>query len=95
MHAANVYKRFWLPALDALGLPHSRWHDLRHAAAVSTLATENVRDVSRWLGHAKISTTMDIYAAVLKTENTGKVSPSARPVPLPADNVVPLQRRAN
>lgn len=93
--AANVYKRFWLPALDALGLPHSRWHDLRHAAAVSTLATENVRDVSRWLGHAKISTTMDIYAAVLKTENTGKASPSARPVPLPADNVVPLQRKAN
>jgi integrase len=38
----NVYKRFWLPALDALGLPHSRWHDLRHSAAVSTLATEHM-----------------------------------------------------
>lgn len=91
----NVYKRFWLPALDALGLPHSRWHDLRHSAAVSTLATEHVRDVSRWLGHAKISTTMDIYAAVLRSENGGKASPSTRPVPLQADNVVPLQRRAN
>lgn len=89
----NVYKRFWLPALDALGLPHSRWHDLRHSAAVSTLATEHVRDVSRWLGHAKISTTMDIYAAVLRSENGGKASPSTRPVPLQADNVVPLERR--
>jgi integrase len=38
----NVYKRFWLPALDALQLPHSRWHDLRHSAAVSTLATEHI-----------------------------------------------------
>lgn len=95
IYQQNVYKRFWLPALDALGLPHSRWHDLRHSAAVSSLATENVRDVSRWLGHAKISTTMDIYAAVLRSENGGKASPSTRPVPLAADNVVPLERKAN
>lgn len=88
----NVYKRFWLPALDALGLPHSRWHDLRHGFSVAALAAENVRDVSRWLGHAKISTTMDIYAAVLRSENGGKASPTTRPVPLRADNVVPLDR---
>lgn len=91
----NVYKRFWLPALDALGLPHSRWHDLRHGFSVAALAAENVRDVSRWLGHAKISTTMDIYAAVLKSETGGKASPTSRPAPLAADNVVPLQRKAN
>lgn len=91
---ANVYKRFWLPALDALGYPHSRWHDLRHSAAVSTLATEHIRDVSRWLGHAKISTTMDIYAAVIKSETGGKSTPTTRPVPLPAENVVPLYRKA-
>jgi integrase len=87
----NVYKRFWLPALDALNYPHSRWHDLRHSAAVSTLATEHVRDVSRWLGHAKISTTMDIYAAVLKSETGGKSTPTTRPVPLSAANVIPLR----
>jgi integrase len=92
---ANVYKRFWLPALAALGYPHSRWHDLRHSAAVSTLATEHVRDVSRWLGHAKISTTMDIYAAVLRSEVGGKSIPSTRPVPLRADNVVSLDRKVN
>lgn len=90
----NVYKRFWLPALDALGLPHSRWHDLRHGFSVAALAAENVRDVSRWLGHAKISTTMDIYAAVLRSENGGKASPSTRPVPMQANNVVPLERKA-
>ncbi|CPV51988.1 tyrosine-type recombinase/integrase [Mycobacteroides abscessus] len=90
----NVYKRFWLPALDALGYPHSRWHDLRHGFSVSALEGENVRDVSRWLGHAKISTTMDIYAAVLKSETGGKTNPSTRPQPLPTNNVVPLDRKA-
>jgi integrase len=83
---ANAYKRFWLPALTALGYPHSRWHDMRHGFAVSSLDAENVRDVSRWLGHAKISTTMDIYAAVLRTETGGKASPSKRPEPLGTDN---------
>ncbi|WP_235660256.1 tyrosine-type recombinase/integrase [Mycobacteroides abscessus] len=90
----NVYKRFWLPALDALGYPHSRWHDLRHGFSVAALEGENVRDVSRWLGHSKISTTMDIYAAVLKSETGGKTNPSTRPRPLPTDNVVPLDRKA-
>lgn len=94
LNEQNVYKRFWLPALDDLGYPHSRWHDLRHGFSVAALERENVRDVSRWLGHAKISTTMDIYAAVLKSEIGGKANPSARPRPLPTDNVVPLERRA-
>lgn len=51
--------------------------------------------MSRWLGHAKISTNMDIYAAVLKSETGGKANPSTRPRPLPTTNVVPLERRAN
>ena len=55
-----VYKRYWLPARAALNLPHSRWHDLRHAFAVTSLQGEHYRDVSRWLGHSKISTTLDI-----------------------------------
>ncbi len=42
-----VYKRYWLPVLAALDLPHSRWHDLRHAVAVTSLAGEHYRDVSR------------------------------------------------
>jgi integrase len=92
----NVYKRFWLPALAALGYSHSRWHDMRHGFAVVSLsgAGENVRDVSRWLGHAKISTTMDIYAQVLKTETGGKANPLPRPAALPTGNVVPLERKA-
>jgi hypothetical protein len=84
----NVYERFWLPTVVALGYPQSRWHDLRRGFSVAALAGENVRDVSRWPGRAKISTTMDICAAVVKTETAGKASPTTRPVPFKPDNVV-------
>jgi len=45
------------------GLPHIRLHDLRHGAA--TLALEgdvNLELIRRRLGHARISTTIDLYA---------------------------------
>ncbi|OCB37263.1 hypothetical protein A5676_18330 [Mycobacterium malmoense] len=66
--------------------------------AVTPLAGEHYRDVSRWLGHSKISTTLDIYAGVLPTEDTAKAAPLARPVAAPrtqTDNVVPLEPKAN
>ena len=92
-----VYKRYWLPALKALDLPHSRWHDLRHTFATDAITNgENIRDVSRWLGHSKISTTLDIYAGVLAGEDTAKATPTTRPIATPRkvvnDNVVPLER---
>jgi integrase len=45
-----------------LGLPAQRFHDLRHAFA--TLAIESgadLHEVARWLGHATIRTTADVY----------------------------------
>lgn len=45
------------------GLPNVRLHDLRHFAATSALAAgEAVRTVAGRLGHARASTTHDIYA---------------------------------
>jgi integrase len=49
--------------LARLGLPHQRFHDLRHAFA--TLLIESGEDlgvVSRILGHADLATTADAYA---------------------------------
>jgi integrase len=49
--------------LVRLGLPHQRFHDLRHAFA--TLMVESGEDlgtVSRILGHADFATTADVYA---------------------------------
>ena len=49
--------------LDASGLPRIRFHDLRHTAATQMLTNGiDVHTVSRRLGHAKTSITLDIYA---------------------------------
>ena len=43
-------------------LPHSRWHDLRHSCASMLIAKGwQMKDISDWLGHADIGTTMNIY----------------------------------
>ncbi len=55
-----TYKR----ALRRAGLPQSiRFHDLRHAAATTMLANGvDVPTVAAILGHARNSTTLDVYA---------------------------------
>jgi integrase len=55
--------RYLQSHLKRLGLPHQRFHDLRHAFA--TLMVESGEDlgvVSRILGHADFATTADVYA---------------------------------
>jgi integrase len=49
--------------LVRLGLPHQRFHDLRHAFATLALeAGEDLGVVSRILGHTTLATTADVYA---------------------------------
>lgn len=46
-------------------LPHIRWHDLRHSTASMLIEKGwNMKDVSEWLGHSSITTTLDIYSHV-------------------------------
>jgi integrase len=48
-----------------------RFHDLRHTAASIWLAAGvEIYKVSRWLGHANISTTDTIYAHLYATDHT-------------------------
>ncbi len=43
-------------------LPHIRWHDLRHScASLLILKGWQMKEISEWLGHADIGTTMNIY----------------------------------
>lgn len=46
-------------------LPHIRWHDLRHTtASLLILKGWQMKEISDWLGHADISTTMNIYGHI-------------------------------
>jgi len=53
----------WKPALAAAGLPDdTTFHDLRHMFASTALAEGvPISEVSRWLGHKSITTTVDLY----------------------------------
>ena len=54
--------------LARAGLPHRRFHDLRHGAATLWLAAGvDLKTVSSLLGHSNISTTAHIYTSVLDT----------------------------
>jgi integrase len=63
----NVNRQFG-KALSQAGLPHTRFHDLRHTCA-SLLLVQGVhpRVVMEILGHSKISVTMDTYSHVIPT----------------------------
>lgn len=59
--------RIWKPALQEAGLPEdTTFHDLRHTYASTALAAGvPITDVSKWLGHASITETVDTYGHLL------------------------------
>jgi integrase len=62
LDSRNVTKAFQ-GTLQRAGLPHQRFHDLRHACATLLLEDgEELGVVSRILGHSQIATTADVYA---------------------------------
>jgi integrase len=65
MEAGNLLRRSFWPLLERAKLPRIRFHDLRHGAA-TLLLEEGVHPaiVAATLGHARASTTIDIYSHV-------------------------------
>lgn len=72
-----------------VALPHLRPHDLRHTyATISLRSGVPIEVVSKNLGHAKISITLDIYRHVLESEQrTHAIDFFSAPTPKPADQV--------
>jgi integrase len=71
----DYYNReVWKPALAAAGVPlDTTFHDLRHAFASTALAEGvPISEVSRWLGHKSITTTVDLYGHLVP-EASGRV----------------------
>ena len=54
---SKIRRRFH-DALDALGLPHARLHDLRHTFGTLAVQAFPLTDVQAFMGHANIQTTM-------------------------------------
>lgn len=54
----------WRATLKAMGLPHVRFHSIRHAAAVTMLDASggDVVAVSKTLGHSTLAITVDTYS---------------------------------
>ncbi|MHB1420654.1 MAG: site-specific integrase [Bacillota bacterium] len=67
MHPDTISK--WFPQfLKRHGLPPLPFHGLRHTSTTLLIAQGiNVKNISARLGHASISTTMDIYGHALKS----------------------------
>jgi integrase len=65
MDCINLLKHSFRPLLRAAGLPHMRFHDLRHTAATLLLGRGiNPRIVSEMLGHSQIGITLGLYSHV-------------------------------
>ncbi len=59
----NITRRGLAKALETAGLPHLRWHDLRHLAASALISQgASIAYLSRILGHANPAITLAIYA---------------------------------
>src|SRR6266581_8952682 len=61
----------WYSFLKRSGLPHVRFHDLRHAhATLLLLHRVHPKVVSERLGHASVGITLDLYSHVLPSMQT-------------------------
>lgn len=62
----NVVQRHFQPTLKLAGLPHIRFHDLRHTFASLLIARgAHPKVIQDQLGHASIQTTLDRYGHLL------------------------------
>jgi integrase len=62
----NLHNRSWNPLLRDAGLPHIRFHDLRHTCATLLLSKGvHPKLVQELLGHSSIEITLDTYSHVL------------------------------
>ncbi len=63
-----MVRQSFQPLLAKAGLPHIRFHDLRHSTATLLLTLGvHPKIVQELLGHSQIFITLDIYSHILPT----------------------------
>ena len=66
LRRTNFRRRTWLPAVQAIVGEPMRFHDLRHSHVAQLIAAgEHVTIIQNRLGHASISTTINVYGHLL------------------------------
>ena len=66
INPSNLRQRNFAPLLKQAGLPHIRFHDLRHTCATLLLSRGvHPKFVQELLGHATIAITLDTYSHVM------------------------------
>lgn len=73
------------------GLPHIRFHDLRHSAATNMILTNDIpaKVVSSILGHSDIRTTLQLYCGVLDNSKAEAARKIDKALSLVAKNIHP------
>ncbi|RJO64973.1 MAG: site-specific integrase [Candidatus Omnitrophota bacterium] len=72
VHHKNLVDRYFKPLVQAAGVKPIRFHDLRHTAAAIMLSHGRPPIVvSRILGHARVSITLDIYGHLIPGLDAG------------------------
>lgn len=62
----NLINRSWIPLLKKAGIPHTRFHNLRHTAATLMLRQGvHPKIAQETLGHSSIEITLDLYSHVM------------------------------
>lgn len=75
LDTGSFLRNYMRPALDRVGLPQMRLHDLRHTYASLMLAARfSAFEVSRFMGHASASTTSDLYGGLIPVDRTEQIS---------------------
>lgn len=72
MHHKNLVDRYFKPLVKAAGVTEIRFHDLRHTAASIMLSHgKPVIVISKILGHARVSITLDTYGHLIPGADAG------------------------
>lgn len=71
----RTYRNYYLKKIEELGLPHLKFHGLRHTFATLLIASKaDIKTVSAILGHSDITTTLNTYVHPSRDDKRNAVS---------------------